>query len=128
VYSYRAAFDDNGYLAVYAGTSPERIHESLDVVNEQLDRLVREGLPADELDAAKGHLTGSLTMSLETSASRMRRIGRAEQVEGEVPTLDELVARVERVTTADVDRVIDRVLRDADRTMAVVGPHEPSDF
>ena len=128
VYSYRAAFDDNGYLAVYAGTSPVRIHETLAVVNEQLDRLVREGLPADELDAAKGHLTGSLTMSLETSSSRMRRIGRSEQVEGDVPTLDELVARVDAITTADIDRVIERVLKDADRTMAIVGPHEASDF
>ncbi|HEX5095918.1 MAG TPA: pitrilysin family protein [Acidimicrobiia bacterium] len=128
VYSYRAAFDDNGYLAVYAGTSPERIHETLDVVNVELDRLVRDGLPADELDAAKGHLTGSLTMSLETSASRMRRIGRAEQVEGDVPTLDELVARVDAVTDDDINRVIERVLKDADRTMAIVGPHEASEF
>ena len=56
---------------------------------------------------------GSLAMSLETSSSRMRRIGRSEQVEGEVPSLDELVARVTAVTADDVERVIDRVLREA---------------
>ena len=67
-------------------------------------------------------------MSLETSSSRMRRLGRSELVEGEVPTLDELVARVDAVTADDVERVIDRVLRDAPRTLAVVGPHEPADF
>jgi predicted Zn-dependent peptidase len=128
VYSYRATYEDAGFLAIYAGTAPDRVHETLGVVDEQLDLLVREGLPADELEAAKGHLTGSLAMSLETSASRMRRIGRSEQVEGEIPSLDELVARVEAVTTDDVARVIDRVLRDAPRTLAVVGPHDPTDF
>ena len=128
VYSYRAAFDDSGYLAIYAGTAPERVQETLDVIESQLDRLVREGLPATELEAAKGHLTGSLAMSLETSASRMRRLGRSELVEGEIPTLDEVVARIEAVTADDIRRVVDRVLRDAPRTLAVVGPHEEREF
>jgi predicted Zn-dependent peptidase len=128
VYSYRAAYEDTGFLAIYAGTAPERVHETLGVIGTELDRLVADGLTAAELDAAKGHLAGSLAMSLETSSSRMRRIGRSEQVEGEVPPLDDLVARVLAVTADDVERVIDRVLRDAPRTLAVVGPHEPADF
>jgi predicted Zn-dependent peptidase len=128
VYSYRAAFADTGYLAVYAGTAPDRVHETLDVIETELARLVRDGLPDAELDAAKGHLTGSLAMSLETTASRMRRLGRAELVEGEVPTLDELIARVDAVTADDTRRVIDRVFADARRTLAVVGPHDASEF
>ena len=38
VYSYRAAFDDTGFLAVYAGTAPERVQETLDVIETELDR------------------------------------------------------------------------------------------
>jgi predicted Zn-dependent peptidase len=128
VYSYGAAFDDTGYLAIYAGTSPERIQETIEVIEAQLERLEREGLPAGELEAAKGHLTGSLAMSLETSASRMRRLGRSELVEGEIPTLDEVIARIEAVTADDIRRVVDRVIRDAPRTLAVVGPHEEREF
>jgi len=128
VYSYRAAFDDAGYLAIYAGTAPERLQETLDVIETELARLVRDGLPPAELDSAKGHLTGSLAMSLETSSSRMRRLGRAELVEGEIPTLDDVIARIESVTLDDTRRVIDRVFSDAARTLAVVGPHEESEF
>jgi len=128
VYSYRAAYDDSGYLAIYAGTAPERVQETLEVIETELERLVRDGLPAAELDAAKGHLTGSLAMSLETSASRMRRLGRSELVEGEIPTLDEVIGRIEAVTPDDTRRVIDRVFADAPRTLAVVGPHDESEF
>ena len=128
VYSYRAAFDDSGFLAVYAGTAPERLQETLDVIETELARLVRDGLPAAELDSAKGHLTGSIAMSLETSASRMRRLGRAELVEGEIPSLDEVIARIEAVTADDTRRVIDRVFANASRTLAVVGPHDESEF
>jgi predicted Zn-dependent peptidase len=128
VYSYRAAFDDTGYLAIYAGTAPERMRQTLDVIETELRRLVRDGIPAPELEAAKGHLTGSLAMSLETSASRMRRLGRSELVEGEIPTLDSVIARIQAVTTDDARRVIDRVFADTRQTLAVVGPHDERDF
>jgi predicted Zn-dependent peptidase len=128
VFSYQASFEDAGFLALYAGTAPARVNETLDVLRAELDRLRREALTDAELDAAKGHLTGSLAMSLETSAARMRRLGRAEMVEGDVPSLDELVERIEAVGHDEVGRVIERVLTDATPSLAVVGPHEPSDF
>jgi predicted Zn-dependent peptidase len=128
VYSYRAAFDDAGYLAIYAGTAPERLQETLDVIETELARLVRDGLPPAELESAKGHLTGSLAMSLETSSSRMRRLGRSELVEGDIPTLDDVIGRIESVTLDDTRRVIDRVFSGEARTLAVVGPHEESEF
>ena len=129
VFSYRGAFADTGLLAVYAGTSPERVQETLEVIDAQLDRLVTDGgLPARELDAAKGHLKGSIAMSLETSSSRMRRLGRAELIEGEIPPLDEIVARIDAVGSDDVARVVDRVIADHPRTLATVGPFSAADF
>jgi predicted Zn-dependent peptidase len=128
VFSYQAGFDDDGYFAIYTGTATERVHETLAVIDAELARLVADGLAAEEIDRAKGHLVGSLAMSLETSGSRMRRIGRAELVEGDVPSLEDVIARVEAVEIADVARVIDRVFRDTPRTLAVVGPHDASDF
>jgi predicted Zn-dependent peptidase len=123
VYSYRAAYEETGFLAIYAGTAPERLDETLDVIQGEVRVLVDDGgLPARELDAAKGHLVGSLTMSLETSSSRMRRLGRSELVEGEVPELDEVVARVGAVDDDDIARVIDRVFHDPEIALAVVGP------
>jgi predicted Zn-dependent peptidase len=67
-------------------------------------------------------MTGSLALSLESSSSRMHRIGRAELTLGEVPDIDEVVARVDAVTHDDVARVIDRVLASGRRSLAVVGP------
>ncbi|HEX5614912.1 MAG TPA: pitrilysin family protein, partial [Acidimicrobiia bacterium] len=123
VYSYRVGFDDSGMFAIYAGTSPERLSETLAVVREQLQRIVDDhGIPARELDAAKGHIVGSLAMSLETSSSRMRRLGRGELVEGEIPSIDELIARVQAVQADDIARVVDRVLVGVEPTLAVVGP------
>ena len=123
VYSFRAAYAETGALGIYAGTAPERVGELLEVLHAQLDRLVADGgVTARELDAAKGHIVGSAAVSLESSSSRMNRIGQSLLVQGEVPALDEVVARYDAVTAADVARVVERVLVDAPRTLAAVGP------
>jgi predicted Zn-dependent peptidase len=99
------------------------------VLETQIERLVVDGGVTDrELDAAKGHLTGSLALSLESSSSRMHRLGRNELLMGEIPSLDELVAECEAVTSDDVGRVVDRVIRDSSRTLASVGPISVSDL
>jgi predicted Zn-dependent peptidase len=129
VYSYRAAFEETGALAVSAGTSPERVDELLGVVDAQLERLVADGGISDrELAAAKGHLRGSLALSLESSSSRMHRLGQSELTLGEIPTLDELVAKVDAVEADDVARVVERVVAGDARTLAVVGPFAEDRF
>jgi predicted Zn-dependent peptidase len=128
VYSYRVAFDGTGAVGVYAGTSPERAHETLAVIRGELDRLVADGLPEDELVAAKGHLRGSTALALETSSSRMHRLGRSELTTDEVPSVDELVAEIDAVTVEDANRVIQRVFAAEPRVLAVVGPFDADEF
>jgi predicted Zn-dependent peptidase len=129
VYSYPVAFEETGALAITAGTGPERVDELLGVVDAQLERLVADaGVSDRELDAAKGHLKGSLALSLESSSSRMHRLGRSELMLGDIPTLDELVAKTEAVTADDVSRVIERVVATEEHTLALVGPFDPARF
>jgi predicted Zn-dependent peptidase len=129
VYSYRAAYQETGALAVAAGTAPERLDELLEVVDHELRRVVADrGVSERELDAAKGHLTGSLSLSLESSSSRMHRLGRSELTLGEIPSLDDLVSEVTRVGIDDVARVVDRVLATDERTLALVGPIDEAAF
>ena len=127
VYSYRSAYQDTGTLAVYAGTAPGRVRETLDVIDGELDRLCADGITERELDLAKGHLKGSLALGMEDSGARMSRIGRALLVHGEVPPLDEVVAKIDAITIDDTARVVDDVLK-RDRTLAVVGPFDEAEF
>jgi predicted Zn-dependent peptidase len=57
----------------------------------------------------------------------MSRIGRSELVHRSVMTVDELVARTEAVTAADVRRVIEKVVG-GPRTLAVIGPFDEDAF
>ncbi|MGZ4678285.1 MAG: M16 family metallopeptidase [Acidimicrobiia bacterium] len=127
VYSYRAAYESTGSFSVYAGTAPERVAETRQVVRGELDKLVADGVPEAELAAAKGHLKGSTTLALETSASRMHRLGRGLLTLGEVPSVDSMVAAVDEVTVDDLRRVIDRVFATDEHVLSVVGPLQAVD-
>ncbi len=122
VYSYRAAYQAIGSFSIYAGTAPDRIAETRHVIRTELDRLVADGVPEAELEAAKGHLKGSTTLALETSSSRMHRLGRSLLTLGEVPTVDDMVAEVDAVTVDDLRRVVERVFASAEQVVSVVGP------
>lgn len=124
VYSYRTAFVDAGVLAVYAGTAPNRAREVLDLVHQELDRVVDKGVEKAEVDVARAHMLGATALSLEDSGARMGRIGRSLLVHDEVRTNAEVEARIAAVTIDDVQRVIDRVLCDAPRTVAAIGPFD----
>ncbi|MCI0548900.1 MAG: insulinase family protein [Candidatus Rokubacteria bacterium] len=129
VYSYRAAFEDTGMFAVYAGTAPSRAPEVLSIVMGEFDRLVADrGMEEGELERAKGHFKGQLALSLEGSSPRMERLGRSELTAGEVLDIDELVARIDAVGPDDLARVIGRVIDGAPRVLAAVGPIEESDL
>ena len=121
VYSFRAGFTDSGALGVYVGTAPERVEEVLDVTGNELESIVTEGLRPREVDVAKGHLRGSLLLGLEDSAARMSRIARSQLFHGEVPSVEEVVARIEAVDGEHVNRVAAAVLAQP-RVLAVVGP------
>ena len=83
---------------------------------------------AAELVAAKGYLTGSLALSLESSTSRMHRIGRSELLQHEVPELDDLVAAILGVGPDDIARVIDRVFVGSEPVLAAIGPFDDGAF
>ncbi|MEP6625650.1 MAG: pitrilysin family protein [Acidimicrobiia bacterium] len=128
VYAYRAAYETVGSMAIYAGTAPERLSETLHVIRDELAKLVIDGVSEAELVSAKGHLKGSTTLALETSSSRMHRLGRGLLTLGEVPTVDDIVAAVDAVTLTDLRRTIDRVFATDDLVLSVVGPVHAADL
>ncbi len=127
VYSYHSQFAETGLFCVYAGTTPKRAKEVLSIVRDQLGGIAASGVTAEELERAKGHLKGSLVLSLEETAGRMSRIGKSEIGHGEILTVDEILDRIDAVTLETAQRVAADVFG-RPQTLTVVGPFKRSDF
>jgi predicted Zn-dependent peptidase len=122
VFSSLATYSDAGAITVYAGCATERVGEVVDLTLAELRGLRDEPVPPEELQRAKDHLKGSLTLSLENTSSRMSQLARQEMQFGRQFTLDEILAAIEAVSAADVQRVARDVFRDGAPVATVVGP------
>ncbi len=128
VYSYAQQFADTGIVGIYAGCAPAKVHDVLAVCREQLADVVASGLTDEELARGKGQLRGSLVLGLEDTGSRMTRIGKSELVQGEVVSIDEVLASISAVTSADVHEAAQQLLGGVP-ALAVVGPFDdPADL
>lgn len=122
VYSFQSFYARAGIAGVYVGTRHEWADRAEAVLREELGRLARDGLTAEELDDAKGQVKGQLVLSLESSGARLQRLAGFALYEEPFLTLDELTARVDAVTLGDV-RAVAAEYFDPDRQVALrLGP------
>jgi predicted Zn-dependent peptidase len=123
VYSYRLGFEGTGALAVYAGTAPSHVDEVLEIIHDAIDDMAARGMTEAELEAARGHVRGSMALGLEDSGARMSRIGHSQLVHGRILTFEEVEARLQGLTLDEVNDAASRWLS-GPRTVAMVGPLE----
>ncbi|HVS46050.1 MAG TPA: pitrilysin family protein [Verrucomicrobiae bacterium] len=124
VYTFQAGYRGAGLFGVYCGASPKNVQACIDVVGEQFDLLCAQPIGDNELQLAKEHIKGSLTLSLESSSSRMIRLGRNEFAFGRQVTAEEIEAKIDAVTAADVRALAQEVLAVENRGLCVLGPVE----
>jgi predicted Zn-dependent peptidase len=127
VYSYHTMYVEAGLFAAYAGTTPARAHQVLEIVREQLHDVADGGLTEEEFERAKGHLKGSLVLSLDDPSGRMSRLGKSELSHGEILTVNQILSRIEAVTLDDARRAAKRVLSQP-YALAVLGPFDRKAF
>jgi predicted Zn-dependent peptidase len=127
VYSYHTMYTEAGLFSVYAGTTPARAEQVLQLVGHELEDLARGGLKPDEFERAKGHVKGSIVLSLEDPGGRMSRLGKSEISHGEILTVDQTLRRIEAVTIEDARRAAARVLSQP-KTLTVLGPFGAGTF
>jgi predicted Zn-dependent peptidase len=127
VWSERVAYHDAGAVSVGMGISPGHVPEVLKIVAGELEALGADGITDRELAVAKGNLRAETILACEDSGARMGRIGAGLLLHGEVLDIDEVLARVEAVTLAEVHAAAAELVA-APRTLSVVGPFDESDF
>jgi predicted Zn-dependent peptidase len=125
-YSFASSYADAGYFGMYAGCTPSKVRQVIDLLGAELDKLAADGISDEELRKAEGQLCGGIVLALEDTGSRMSRLGRAELVSGEYQDIDETLRQIKAVTAAEVQELA-RELAAAPRTVTVVGPFEETE-
>jgi predicted Zn-dependent peptidase len=109
-------------ISCYAGTTPDKAQETLDVIVSEFHRLA-DGISEAELERARIGLKSSLVMQSESSTSRAGAIGSDYYMLGRVRTLNEIKERIEACTVESVLTYLRNNLFE-EFTVVTVGPRE----
>ncbi|MBO8170965.1 MAG: insulinase family protein [Bacillaceae bacterium] len=122
VFSYHSSFKDSGMFTIYAGTAHNQLEQVHQVVFDILQEIRDRGISEEELEKGKQQLKGSLMLSLESTSSRMSRLGKNELLLGRHLNLDDVIERVDAVSMSSVKKVTEDVLT-GEASLALVSPH-----
>jgi predicted Zn-dependent peptidase len=118
---------DTGTMSISAGVSAEKLNEATTVILGELRRLVDEPVREEELTKARDYAAGSFRLGLESTMSLGQRAGEALLTMGEIEPVEDVVAKLKGVTSADVQRVARRLFSNDNLAMATVGPAGDAD-
>ena len=122
--SHAGSFADTGHFGISAGVNADDLLAALDVALEQLLRIRDEAVADEELERAREHAIGSFRLSLDTAGSWCHRAGGQLLANGFIEPADEIVAGLQAVDAADIQRVAARFIQPGNLALAVVGPFD----
>jgi predicted Zn-dependent peptidase len=121
IYSDLSPYRDTGTLCVYAGTSAGKTLEVVDLILDEFRKLKQEPLSGEELTRAKDQVKGNILMGLESSNARMANLARQEMYFHEFITVDEIIARINEVSAAQVQMMAQRLFDPARIAVTLLG-------
>ncbi|HKH22639.1 MAG TPA: pitrilysin family protein [Solirubrobacterales bacterium] len=122
--SYTQQYVDSGLIGIYVGTRGDNVEEACGIIGRELASIHADGITDDELARAKEHVKGRMVLSAESTAARMGRIGKAVLFDMPVLTLDELLERIDSVTSEDVAELARELYVPDSLSAAAIAPDE----
>jgi predicted Zn-dependent peptidase len=110
VYSFANMMSDAGNFGVYVGTDKANIDNSIGLIMRELEKLVEKPVTKKEFARAKAQVKGSMMMSLESTSSRMMRLGNGELFYGRYSPIDEILKKMDAITIDEVQAVAKNLL------------------
>jgi predicted Zn-dependent peptidase len=126
VHSYCSFFLDAGSFNLYAGVDPSKAEEALQALIAELAKLRDEGVTDDELQRAKALAKGRILLRMEDTRAVSDWLGTQELLSARVRTVDDVTARIDAVTSEDMQRVARQLIVEDQLNLAVVGPFRSS--
>jgi predicted Zn-dependent peptidase len=124
VYSFVSQYTDTGQVGVYVGTREDNLAGALTIAAEQIADIAGGNLPGRELTRAKENLKGRILLSMESTSTRMNRLGKSVVSDSEILSLDRIVAEVDAVEAESVCELAAMLLVPERLSAAGIGPDE----
>ena len=127
VHSATEKYTDVGNFVTQAGVDVGRIDEAIKVIITEYQKMADKRVSEEELNKAKEYLKGRLTLELEDSHNVASLFGTAELLEKEIRTPSEIMEKIDKVTSGEVQAVAKNIFGQNRLNLAIIGPYKDED-
>ena len=121
IFAQGGAYSDTGLLTIYSGTSADSLRDLSDITISEMKRMAID-FEQIELDRARAQMKAGLLMGLESASARAERLARMLTIWDRIPTLDEIVKKIDAVNLNDVRTFSDSIISNKRPTLSTYGP------
>jgi predicted Zn-dependent peptidase len=124
VYTFTSQYTDTGQIGFYVGTREENLATCLEIAAEQIADVAAGNVREGEIERAKENLKGRIVLSMESTATRMSRLGKSLITDTELLSLDRLIAEIDAVEPEAIAGLAAVLLGAEGLSAAGIGPSE----
>ena len=128
VFASSSSYTDCGAMSIFFNTTVNNMEKVVHLISKEILRLKNEGLDNGELERAKRLLKGIYVRRLESSETRMIRLGEVFMSTGEAITSEETLCSIDNVTEEDVCNAASDVMSRDNLCMAVHASEESKKY
>ncbi len=115
-------YQDTGLISVSAGVENRKIVLAVQVILQELKRLVHKPVSREELRRAKDYFMGQFLMGLEDNLDHLLWLGEKILYLEKIPEREAIRREVEKFTAADLQKVAKQVFQEAHLNLTLIGP------
>jgi len=119
---------DTGFLATRAGVDNKNVEKAISTILKEYRKISQEKITDGELKKAKDYIKGKTALVLEGSDDLASFYGTQELLEKKILTLNEIYAKIDKVSSRDVMEVAQDIFQSKNLNLAMVGPFKDKSF
>jgi predicted Zn-dependent peptidase len=112
-------YSDTGIFTIYFSTDKEYLEKCLNIIYKEFNSLRNKPLGTMQLKKARQQIIGQLAISFESNENQMLSIGKSYLVYDKVDTMEEIFAKIESVTSAELLDIANEMLNKDGLSMLV---------
>lgn len=120
-------YKDTGAFTVYAGAKLEKVHETLEVIKAELQRIVNEKVTSDELKKAKEMTRGRLAIWSESTNYLAEYFGTYFVLDRRLETFEEILKNIDLVSMEDIQSISKELFQMERYNLQIIAPLKNTD-
>lgn len=114
--------EDVGTFSAYAGLNLKNVNVGISAIMKEFKKILKTPISQQEIDDAKSHIEGALSLQIEASDNVAMHAGWSEVLSGKIETPEEYMKHIRKVNADDLRATAQDLLKPERLNLAIIGP------